>query len=38
MFKTGGGGSFANVGLTAGVILPHLDRVFVVLYFLYACG
>ena len=41
---TRGEGSFANVGLTTGLILPYLDRVFVGLHILlrvpinyYAC-
>ena len=45
VFTTGGGGSFANVGFTMGLILPYLDRVFVGLHILlrvrivsYACG
>ena len=29
VFTTGGGGSFANVGFTTGLILPYLDVVFV---------
>ena len=40
-----GGGSFANVGFTTGLILPYFDRVFVRLHILlrvrinyYACG
>ena len=29
MFTKGGGGSFANVGFTTGLMLPYLERVFV---------
>ena len=41
----GGGGSFANVGFTMGLILPYSERIFVGLHILlrvrlvyYACG
>ena len=45
MLTTGGGGSFANVGFTTGLILPYLERLLLGLHFLlrvrgiyYACG